>query len=283
MRTFHQLPDAALKPFIDRLWGWESAPGEVLALPTLLPGTGAELYFHYRTPFKRLDEQGAASACARAHLLCLRRQPIALAPARDVGFIAVRFRAGMLHRFTDLPGRELIDRVLTVDDLWGQAGRELACRVAESAGQMQRLRLIQDFLLQRLRADAADAMVEQAVAALYRESSSLAIAQLAARLHLGPRQMERRVLALTGQSPAEIRRLGRFQKVVRSLLLTPGAKPLEVALAEGYYDQSHFIRDFRALAQASPGRFLPAAQAKTHFYNTPRRALGMMATPANPS
>jgi methylphosphotriester-DNA--protein-cysteine methyltransferase len=283
MRTFHLLPDDALKPFIDRLWGWESAPGEVVALPTLLPGTGAELYFHYRTPFNRLDEQGVPTACARAHLLCVRRQPIPLCPASDVGFIAVRFRAGMLHRFTELPGQELIDNVLAVDDLWGGAGRQLACRVAESAGQAQRLRLIQDFLRRRLRADAADAMVEQAVAALYRESSSLAVAQLAKRLHLGPRQMERRVLALTGQSPAEIRRLGRFQKVVRSLLLTPAAKPLEVALAEGYYDQSHFSRDFHALAQAAPGRFLAMAQAKTHFYNTPRRALGMMATPANPS
>ena len=106
MRTFHVFPDDALKPFIDRLWGWESTLDEVVLLPTVLPGTGAELYFHYRMPFRRMTEQGPQSLCDTAHLLRVRRQPIPLCSGSDVGFIAVRFRAGMLHRFTDMPGRE---------------------------------------------------------------------------------------------------------------------------------------------------------------------------------
>ena len=280
MRTFHLLPDPVLKPFIDRLWGWESAPDEVVPLPTLLPGTGAELYFHYRTPFRRVTAPGAQLVCDTAHLLCVRRQPIRLCASGDVGFIAVRFRAGMLHRFTDLPGTELIDRVLCVDDLWGRAGRELARCVAATGAMAERLRLIQAFLLKQLRVEPADALVEHAISALYSESSSIAVEQLAMRLQIGRRQMERRFLALTGQSPAEVRRLGRFQKVVRALLLAPAATPLDVALAQGYYDQSHFSRDFRALALAPPGRFLQTARAETHFYNTSRRALAKMATPA---
>lgn len=282
MRKFHVLPDDVLKPFIDRLWGWESSADELVHLPTLLPGTGAELYFHFRTPFRRMAGQGAHSACAMSHLLCLRRQPVPLCPGRDIGFIAVRFRAGMLHRFTDVPGRELIDRMLAVDDLWGRAGMALALRVAEANALPERLRLIQDFLSQRLRVKSADDLVEHAVSALYRESSSISIEQLARRMKIGRRQLERRVLALTGQSPAELRRLGRFQKVVRSLLLAPTMTPLDVALAEGYYDQSHFSRDFRELALAPPGRFLQAARLKTHFYNTSRSALKKMTTPTHP-
>lgn len=279
MRTFHIVPDDALKPFIDRLWGWESAPDELVLLPTVLPGTGAELYFHYRVPFRRMTARGAPILCDTAHLLCVRRQPIPLCPCSDVGFIAVRFRAGMLHRFTGLPGQDLIDRVLSSDDLWGMAGKELAHRVAESASMPERLCLIQGFLSKRLRVEPADDLVERAVSSLYREASSLSIEQLALRMQIGQRQMERRFLQLTGQSPAEIRRLGRFQKVARSLLLVPSASPLDVALAHGYYDQSHFSRDFRKLAFASPGRFLKMARAKTHFYNTPRKTFEKMATP----
>lgn len=282
MRKFERWPDAALRPFIDRLWGWESAPGERVPMPTLLPGTGAELYFHYRVPFRRLTAPGVPVACDTAHLLCIRRQPVPLCPSGELGFIAVRFRAGMLHRFTELPGRELLDRVLAIDDLWGRAGRELARRVAESAAMPERLRLIQDFLCRQLRGESADALVERAISSLYRESSALSIAQLAMRLNLGQRQMERRFLALTGQGPAEVRRLGRFQKAARALLLAPAAAPLDVALAQGYFDQSHFSRDFRALAGAPPGRFLAMARATTHFYNTPRRAFETMTTPAHP-
>lgn len=282
MRKFHVLPDDALKPFIDRLWGWESLPDECVPLPTVLPGTGAELYFHYRMPFHRIAAQGTPSVCDTAHLLCVRHRPIPLCSSNDLGFIAVRFRAGMLHRFTDIPGQELIDRDLSVADLWGRAGKELGLGVAEADSTLERLRLIQGFLLKQLRTKPADKLVEHAVSALYRESSSISIAHLALRLEIGQRQMERRFLAITGQSPAEVRRLGRFQKVVRTLLLAPSATPLDVALAHGYYDQSHFSRDFSELACAPPGRFLQMAQAKTHFYNTPRSTFARMTTPAHP-
>lgn len=282
MRKFHILPDDALKPFIDRLWGWESVADELVPLPTLLPGTGAELYFHYRRPFRRMAAQGTPVACGTAHLLCLRRQPIPLCASNDLGFIAVRFRAGMLHRFTNMPGRELIDRVLSIDALWGKAGEKLALGVAEAGSRLERLRLIQGFLLERLRASAADDLVEHAVSTLYRAGSSISIAQLAQQLAIGQRQMERRFLALTGHPPAELRRLVRFQKVTRTLLLAPAATLLDVALAHGYYDQSHFNRDFSELAHAAPGRFLKMAQATTHFYNTSRNTLARMTAPAHP-
>ena len=281
MHKFHVLPDPMLRPFIDRLWGWESGPGEEIALPTLLPGTGAELYFHYRQPFRHLTTEGMQLACAPAHLLCLRSLPVALCASGDVGFIAVRFRAGMLHRFTDIPAGELIDRQHAVDELWGGAGKAVMQGIAECATQSARLRLIQDFLAKCLRAKATDTLAEHAVSLLYRESASISIGQLAARLKIGTRQMERRVRALTGQSPAELRRLGRLQKSVRALLLAPEAALLDVALANGYYDQSHFSRDCRELAHDSPGRLLQVARAKTHFYNTPHGAFGKMTTPVS--
>lgn len=279
MNKFHILPDDALQPFIDRLWGWESSPDETIPLPTLLPGTGAELYFHYRTPFRYVTAKNTQIVCETGHLLCLRRQAQPLCPANNLGFIAVRFRAGMLHRFTDIPGKELIDCALSVSDLWGRAGSELAHRTAAADSMDERLRLIQNFLHRRLRSMPTDDLVEHAISSLYRESASLSIEQLATRMKIGPRQLERRCLTLTGQTPNEIRCLSRFQKTVRALLLSPAATPLDVALAEGYYDHAHFIRSFRKFACASPGSFLKTARAKTHFYNTPRNIIGKIATP----
>ena len=283
MRQFQVPPDAALSPWVDRLWGWESEPGERIALPTLLPGTGAELYFHYRRPFSHRVGEADVQTCPQAHLLSLRRRPLALGPADELGFIAVRFRAGGVHRFTAVPGAELMDRVLSVGELWGPMGDFLARRVGESGTLAERLGLIQAFLLRCLHGRETDRLVEHAVGALYRECAAIAIGPLAARYHLGPRQFERRLRAVTGQSPAEVRRLGRFQKAIRALLLAPTASPLAVALDQGYYDQSHFSRDCRDLALASPGRLLQAARGTTHFYKTSSRLLARMALPFCPS
>lgn len=280
MRRFHLLPIPPLRPYIDRLWGWESAPGETIALPTLLPGAGAELYFHYGRPFRHTGATGdAGAALSPAHLLCLRSTPLALAAMTGVGFIAVRFRSCMLARFTPVPAVELHDRPHDIADVWGAPGRSCAARVAAADTHAERLALIQHFLLRQLCPERADALVEAAVQTLYRSQGSVAIDQLAARLRLGRRQLERRFLAATGQSPAALRRLCRFHHTVRALLLAPDAGGLDTALRHGYFDQSHFIHDFRALAQTTPQRYLRLARGTTHFYNPPRALDGTIRAP----
>ncbi|HJV53853.1 MAG TPA: helix-turn-helix domain-containing protein [Noviherbaspirillum sp.] len=270
LSTFRLRPAAALQPYVDRIWGWESAAGQAIALPTLLPGTGAEVFFHYRAPFCRSNPQGPA-LLPPAHLLCVRGAPLALRAATDVGFVAVRFRAGMLHRFVRIPAQELLDQACAVDALWGAAAAELAERIGCAVSFAERAALVQSFLLSRLRSSQGDDLAEQAVSMLYRAGAELSVARLAEHLGIGRRQLERRVKLWTGQTPAEVRRLVRFQKTVRALMLDPSARCADAALAHGYYDQAHFIHDFRELAQATPQRYVDAARARAHFYNTPWR------------
>lgn len=274
MNIFHVIPVHPLRPYIDRLWGWESRPGELITLPSLLPGTGAEVFFHYRTPFRRLTAAETSCALERAHLFCVRADPAQLCPSGDIGFVAIRFRAGSLHRFIDLPCAELLDTTCSASDLWGAKGRVLADGVLDAHSIPEKLRLIQVFLLKQLQRGQSDQLVELAIAKIYRAVPGLSIDDLAASLGIGRRQLERRFQALTGQTPSEVRRLSRFQKVVRALMLDHALDPLDAALCHGYYDQSHFIRDFKDLAMTTPKRHIDAARLKTHFYNTPLHARG---------
>lgn len=279
MDIFHTRPLAQLAPCIDRLWGWESAAGETVRLPTLLPGTGAELYFHYREPFRYPSGEDAATACPPGHLFCVRRRPIHLLPSNGVGFIAVRFKVGMIHRFTDLPATEFLDRVLPLEDLWGTAGAAILRHLSYAGSRAEKLALIQDFLIRQLRSSPPDPVVETAMSALYRQSPGISVEGLAAGLHLSRRQLERRFFRLAGQTPSEVRCLSRFQRTVRQLLLDGSADPTDRALANGYFDQAHFIRDFRRLAGATPRQHLAEARAKSHFYNTSLSPAGMLRTP----
>jgi AraC-like DNA-binding protein len=275
MKTFHHLPHPLLRPYIARIWGWESLPGELIALPTLLPGTGAELYLHTGQPFMA----GGSDSARRGELFCLRRRCIALGEARNIGFIAIRFRIGMLARFTDLPAPELLDGRLAVDALWGGAGARLLQRLAETGEQGRRLQLVEAFLLERLRDRSPDLLIEQALNLLYRNGASLTIERLAELSGLGRRQLEKRWLRATGVSPSEMRGLCRFHHTVRALMLNSGADPTDTALANGYYDQAHFSHDFRSRTGHPPLAYLQAARKRTHFYNTPDSATAMLLTP----
>lgn len=95
------------------------------------------------------------------------------------------------------------------------------------------------------------------------------MASLAERIGLGRRQLERRFRFQEGIGPAAFRRRVRLQKSVRSLLLDPALSVLTVALDQGYYDQSHFHRDFQDITGRTLSYYLAAHREKTHFYNTP--------------
>ncbi|GBG01360.1 AraC family transcriptional regulator [Azospira sp. I13] len=283
MKTFHLLPTPELRPFIDRFWGWEADSSEAIRLPMLLPGTGAELYFHYGTPFHCESSNGATnSSLSQGHLFCIRCKPLTLMPNAGIGFIAVRFRIGMLHRFTPIPATELIDATPSVEDLWGLAGADLTRRLSYADNQRERIALIQTFLVGKLREDSADLLIERGLSQLYRRSTGLTVDALATLAGLGRRQLERRWRAFSGQTPNDMRCLSRFQHTIRQLMLNPSADTTDVALASGYYDQAHFIHDFRSRVGSSPEKYLQLARSKTHFYNTPLGKAGNLPTPNHP-
>ncbi len=269
MKRFRIRPVAPLRPYVDSLWGWEAVGSEIIDLPTLLPGTGAEVFFHYRAPFDRDAGGGRREAFERAHMICVRRKPIRLCRSRDVGFIAVRFRAGRLHRFTNLPGADLVDGTASAADLWESAGRRLESDVTDASRQTDRLRLLQAFLLERFETGRADPLVERAVTEIYQRCAATSIARLASNLRITRRELERRIKAVTAQTPVEIRRLSRLQKVTRDFLLQQTPRLLPIALTHGFYDQAHFIHNFSSLGLGPPQRHLTLARAKPHFYNTP--------------
>lgn len=270
MHKFNIVPIAPLRPYIERLWGWESIGEEVVELPTLLPGTGAEIFFHYRAPFIQCRD-GEDHAFDDAHLICVRRRPIYLRPQSDVGFIAVRLRAGRMHRFLDVPGRDLIDGTLCAAELWKSGGRQLSLDVSNAHSRDAALQSIQRFLLEQLQHRRSDEVVENAISAIYQNHAAASIDKLASRCGVARRELERRFKTLTAQTPVEFRKLSRVQHVMRELLLDPSARILDVVLSHGFYDQAHFIHSFAELKLGSPVRHLKLARTKPHFYNTSLR------------
>jgi AraC-like DNA-binding protein len=269
MKVFHWKPAGALARHVDRIWGWEGDPGERIALPVLLPGTGAEVFFHYRTPFRAAVGEAPLRILPQAHLICARHGLMKLDAQGEVGFAAVRFRAGSLHRFVRLPPAELHDATLSARELWGAEGAGLADAVVEASSTQERMLLLTAFLCRRLGAGKPDALAEDAVRRTYEHCAHLTLTTLADELGIGSRQLQRRVKAATGQTLAQIRRASRFQKAMRTLLLSPQIELLGPVLEQGFFDQAHFTHSCAELGLPAPGRVRARTRGLTHFYNPP--------------
>lgn len=82
----------------------------------------------------------------------------------------------------------------------------------------------------------------------------LSAAALADDMGVGLRTLQRRFMEQLGVSPRQHLRYLRFERA-RQLLLRRDRRAVDIAIAAGYSDQAHFVREFRRFAGVTPGRW----------------------------
>lgn len=192
-----------------------------------------------------------------------RTGPMVETLAAGATVVGVRVRPGAAWPALGVPASDLVDRVITADQLWGAAAFELAERVAGAGSPLDAVRHLGDHVGGRAaRGGDLDPIAAEAVRRLmpWRAHD---IGTLSATLFLSERQLRRRVRTATGLAPKTLHRLLRFQGFVAlaQRALADGQVPSSVGLASlaaaaGYADQPHLTRESLRLAGLSPLGFL---------------------------
>lgn len=172
-----------------------------------------------------------------------------LDPASERELIGVRFRPGEAAVFLGLPASELTDATVPLADVWrGDTSRRLLDRVQRAATLDARIAVLDEALVARRGARAADWRVRRAVDAILGGGTRVSV--VASAVGLGERQLERLFLDRVGIGPKRLARIARLHRVLPHL----GAHDLAtLAVIGGYVDASHVAREVRALAGTSAG------------------------------
>jgi AraC-like DNA-binding protein len=256
-------PSRSLAPFIDRYWMYEGGNEADSFRPLATPGVGLDLFIHFDIPFKLAGgEQFPLS-----HILFSGQRSAFLWSPQKVWFIAIRFRAGALKNFTSIPLAELLDTYADAEGLWGKDGGNMVKTIRTRATGAELIGQLDLFLQRQLILHRKDAPVwNTAIETLYRNSGNGEIDEIARGLGITARHFRRRFIVETGFSPKHFQRLARFHATIKPLLLGKETNYLPEALGNGYFDQTHFIREFRSFTQLTPGNFLRKKEAMSHFY-----------------
>ncbi|PTY08716.1 hypothetical protein DB347_03845 [Opitutaceae bacterium EW11] len=263
-------PPAALRAHVDRIWSWQSTADA--SLPTLLPGTGAELVVSLGAPLA-MEEGGRTTHLPDVFVFCLRSGFCALRATGSVDLISVRFRGNGLRHFSAWTMADLADRLTPGSVLFGAIADDLVPQLRTLPSFERRAEALAKFLEGRLaRFLRDDAREDRLAQALYYGEPTLPVRHLASELGTSVRQLERSLLRTSGLSPKRYRRIARLHLTMRDLHLRGTADYLDAALARGFHDQAHFIHECRDLIGRTPRQILTPAQLKSHFYNTSLRA-----------
>ena len=186
-------------------------------------------------------------------------RPVVLSMRGHLSGLSLTLRPGASLALFRVPAHELAEQVVDWDILVGAAHRGLHDRLHEPARDSQRARMLCAALqAMASAADGDELRKADRAARLLREGvgDASSVGCVAAAVGVGERRLQQIFRSHLGLSPLAWRRLARVQRCVR--LLRVGGRPrwAELAVAAGFYDQSHLVNEFRALCGLTPGQFL---------------------------
>jgi AraC-like DNA-binding protein len=171
--------------------------------------------------------------------------------------VGIHFKPGGAFPFLGTGSDELADRHVDLESLWGTAAAELRARLCDAQGPAERFQLLEKALIARLaRHRESHYAVRFGLRVLTGSDANLKIREIAKRAGLSQRRFIQVFEKEVGLTPKLFYRLSRFQRALASLRRTPAPDWAGLAFECGYFDQSHFINDFRGFSGLRPSEFL---------------------------
>lgn len=245
-----------LARFVHCVWTFASTR-EDDAPERIVPDGRPELVVHCAEPYGEIGTDGILRRQPRALFAGQLTRPLHLRASGAASVVGVRFKPDGARAFFGRPMRECVDVRIALDDVWAGSGTRLADAMAAVDDAATRIALADAFVAERIaaQADGDDEAVACCVAMIEASGGQVAIDALLQAARLGRRQLERRFAEAVGVGPALLAAIFRFRSVF-DLIEHDSDRPwTDAALGAGFYDQSHFIREFRRFVGCTPGEF----------------------------
>jgi methylphosphotriester-DNA--protein-cysteine methyltransferase len=254
VKVYAQAPCEALRPFVKRFLVIEFSSAHK---DWRLPDTGLVAAFRYKGDLA-LDRGNKAPQAAITGLWDTRRSHD---HGRDSAVVLAAFTATGAAAFLRHPLDEFFNATVPMDGLLGRPTdlNRVHEQLAETGRHGHRIQLIENFLIARAPNTRPDPLVSAAVSWIEESQAMARIEELARRVGLSQSALERRFRRVVGASPKKFASIVRLRNVLH--LRSKGADFTSIAHAAGYYDQPHFIKDFKRFSGLAPESFFQRAGA----------------------
>jgi len=170
--------------------------------------------------------------------------------------IGIRFHVGGAYPFFAMPLHELMDNVLILNDIDRRDICYIHEAIYEAPALHDKIAIIESWLIGRMtHSDRVTQDVMHSLQLIQNDSGRVNIKAIADTIYLSQRQLERLFKIQVGITPKRYARLLRVDHARNLLKNTRTEFIADIGAASGFYDQSHFIREFKAVVGMTPGDY----------------------------
>jgi len=245
-------PCKQLLDYVDCYWfiNAESNSGEGYK-EYLHPDGGVSVIFNYGQDLyfgNNLTPDGPFIDGANTQSVCLKL-------TGKISAVGIRFKPAGAYAFFSIPLHELKNQVFSCADINKQMFSRLYDLIPVLANDLACIRKIDKTLYSLLSVDRqVSAIIKGSISIMKRHKGALPIRKLASSIGIDQRQLERICRSQIGITPVELSRTERISQA-RLLIKNTDGSLSNIAYDLGFYDQSHFVNQFKWVVGITPGEY----------------------------
>ena len=176
-------------------------------------------------------------------------------PQPGTRVLTVRFHPGMAKYFIPADLCHFTNGIFPLTEIWPQKGKELSLQLELAQCLTKQINILQNFLVQQFN-EHRQTNIDDTVQLICSKQGLIDLKTLSETARLSTAQFRKRFKTEVGISPKYFARIVRVNAIIQKLIQQPSYKKLgDIAYQFNYFDQSHFIHDFKLVTGISPKVF----------------------------
>jgi AraC-like DNA-binding protein len=170
------------------------------------------------------------------------------------GAVLICFKAGGAAAFFKQPMHEFFGESVLFENFMPPCElRMLEEQLCETQTDLERIKVVEQFLVSRINQFPQDNLVLHALQLIHHTGGNIRVKHLTAQLHASQSSLEKRFRQVVGASPKKFTSIVRFKNIIQQY--NPQNLLSNLGYEAGFYDQSHFIREFKCFTGETPETF----------------------------
>jgi AraC-like DNA-binding protein len=250
MKNISFLPNDILRPYIK---SFVVSEADAESTYRVLPDTGIVIGFQYSGRLYKVENNNQ-SPLSISGVSGLTDHSRTFKNSANIGTVLVFFQEAGAVQFFKQPLHEIFRESISLDNFMLRSELlYLEETLTEAKTDEQRIAAVERFLIARMTNTEPDKLVLAALALIHKSKGNIRIKELMDQLHISQSPLEKRFRQSVGTSPKKFASIVRLKNTIQNY--NTNASLTELSYEAGFYDQAHFIKEFKNFAGETPEKF----------------------------
>jgi AraC-like DNA-binding protein len=261
-------PTGILAQFIKYYWVMEKCSLEDDVCERVIPTGNIDLMFHYKNCFKVKCNDNTYKQ-AHSFISGISNSYADVTTNGETGLICVSFNPSGACNFFNFPLLEIENQNISLDCIFGSESKEIYEQICVAQSLNDRIAVIEKFLHGRLSetGERDSLLIKTGIRLINQSKGQIDTKCLSEKLSVTPKTLERKFSAMVGKTPKQFIKIVRFQNIINTFSIANSMNLTEIAYANGFFDQSHFIKDFKSFSGYTPKDFFANHQCQSDYFS----------------